>query len=412
MDILFETTTSMELERELVGFCFVPGLKVWLTGLADRPLLNGEQCEILEDGSCAWRTHFLVRRICSQETLVVPRENLTEDAPDGTGACLRVHAVLTRGLGRDLAARIMGFLTCPRCYWPSSPDVRCEHPHAVAHRWYLGNSRVGCEGQYFDENFVCRLCQSEFRLDLVSDENGALMLERKERKDCFQGEHSLLLPPGGEADATRTRRCIPPDVDLDELLYSDGHDLEYKKYAYPHSRIYSELQSVLDGLPSYVESINLSDNYDGAPHGIDTIRGSLANIALPKLRSIDLEFEARDCTLVLSPELTPNLERLSLESKAGLTEISVTGTGIFSAMEYLGFSGLVVGDWIHGLLAAATRLKSVQLRDLRLPGNVPKIEFASCALREIILGEIQSVEEVCVLHAPNIRSINLGSSQE
>lgn len=371
--------TVREVLAEYKPLLIDPGNTVFIKGLDKLPLLNGEYCKVLrqvsEAGASAGEECFLVQRLCGGNELRVSRNYLTPDAPDGMGACVQMRAVLTRGLGRDVARKIMMQVSCHLCWNPCTPRTQGQNPHPELRFSDSEEYRPSAENECYD--YECGLCDEKFILpDYIS-------------QMCPATEHSLFLP---ERRPALFPQFVSPDVDIS---IKSGLDSE-GNFAW---------ESFYRCIPKYVRRISFDFSFnldfDGPTFELLTLNAFFCNMKCVTVVN-------NDWLVTLNASAAPNVEKLTVRD----ADIQVTNARLWSKMRYLSIIASEVpslDELIQEVLASAPSFHILVLEDVILlesfsltHNKLQKIEICGYRGMKNLTLDTPSLFHLSLLDDPNL----------
>lgn len=346
-----------------------PGTYLWLFDLIDLPHLNGEQCVFVSFDLSTLRN--IVRRACSQEIRQVKTENISRYAPFGVKAYVQLLAL---AFGREVAEKVVSFITYQRCWQSCSPRSVCQVPHPLSHREVLGRYADRQNGQEF-LSLSCKVCRAESKHFL--DNNKTVMTPHHASEYSFEGEHTIFGLP-----ITDPRRCLPPQVEL---------------FAYRNPN----LQAELDTLPGHAVSLQVLHCRDknAAAYYRSEEEDFHLRVSLPNLKR--LRAHLHDFLPTIGEEVTPQLEEIYLDGTAEIHRDlclpklkSVTIRNVY-----------IDSDAIENMLFAANQLEELTFEAVRTSRRT-NFHFASNVLQDVCIVDVSQLKKI-TLWAPCLRAITV-----
>lgn len=354
--------------------------KVWLTGFGQHPLLNDEFCEIL--GFETDTRFFRLRRLCCRSEMLVGKENITSEPPDGTGAVVSIRAVLSRVISRDLAKKVMSFMTWERCWRPCCPDTRCIVDCPTQREFLRGDPSIA-----FYTVGACSGCQRAVLARSKAPKKIRSSHARPTSRCSLEEGHSIYLPQ--DCDSVDPKRLRSPHVIVGSLRW-------------PPTSI---TLPVFNGLPPYVESvtsrllkkIDLSCFRHSCTRRLENQLAETQTI-YPYLKRLDLSRVNMDIRFFA--EITPNLESIFSRS------CCMTGALLLPFLKYLELNKTrVTGELVLPSLEVFHVRNSFVPRSLLKPVlalavNLKSFKLEYCGIRDLHLHlSSRSLERVYIVRA-------------
>ncbi|KAL3910398.1 MAG: hypothetical protein SGPRY_009072 [Prymnesium sp.] len=290
----------------------------------------------------------------------LPTRQVTTSAASEVSEALRLVSL---AVGEDAASHICNFLKCTRCGQPCKPGTRCRVPHP-AHLCQEIGGMLGPEGM--QNSYGCRGCWSRYTVfSPLDEEEGDPVIEGPAY--CFEGEHTIQPLPDDDH-----RRVLSDAVSLVES---------------------PNLQAEIDAIPSDTRTLTITSR------GVyDDTRSFVLAKALPALEMLQL-VDVSWSTITLTPELTPNITSLRLQSvpedcdlEIDLPKLQVVTIHFWHGVE----------TPIYRMLDVATELEAFDSYKLW----VDSLAFASNKLHTIDLHRSDSLRSLS-MWAPNLRHLGL-----
>ena len=269
------------------------------------------------------------------------------------------------------------------CFPPGAKCARCLEVItdanlercAVPHPTHLLQSAGGMFGPGRNSwSFVCEACGESFT-KVSADYDGLDTAPIAEGpKFCFCGPHTIKPLEAGDE-----RR-----VQHDAMVIHVGSDLQKK----------------IDAIPStmpYVRILTIQST--GCYH--DSITANL-EVALPKLESLKL-IDVCFGRVTLNTDLTPNITDLQMKNIPDDCKLTILLPELKSFNMHFYGPPKEDDEWIHNMLATATKLKSFDSYKLRVG---PELRFASNDLEYICLHRAELLESLSI-YAPKLQELSL-----
>lgn len=152
---------------------------IWLTGLTERPDLNGSRGLVVSFDA---GTVSIGVKIATGETLLIPTRNLSwcPLVPDVDA----VAGVLAKVMDPEAVRRVYSELACKRCTKPCVVGSRCEVPHPKSSMKILVGK--GEQGLVTSIIYLCDACGGRFRRRVMEVEGVG---------HCWEGKHTSVQLP-------------------------------------------------------------------------------------------------------------------------------------------------------------------------------------------------------------------------
>lgn len=344
--------------RRLNSSRLVEGTKVWLSGLTELLSLVGDECTVIGDELARG---IKIRRVCTGETMLVRRENLSMRSSTDAQACSKV---LSRVLGDDVSRCVMQFAECQRFWETCTSEGGCRVPHQPKYQTFLGRS-VGVWEQW---NYSCGACHGMYARDgpgpmarvKSGGENGTVDFGGERYSEfCYEGEHTLRV-----VQYIDRRRCMSRNVSLYE---SD------------------KLQDEIDALPNYVTALTVEAQKAGRtglagwfPYQQWRLDGFLPSLKILVVQGVNV-------TGGLTQVTVPSLQEIHL------TDCNFSGGVLLPTVRKIFINTCPMGNiWFEQLVEGAT-----EIEEFHVDGCwATSLSFASNNLMKLSMVRMDSLRSI------------------